>query len=172
MNAMELITNRIMSHVKEGMNILELGCGLEAPWQYGIQKRANLFTMIDAYAPYLANNLTHGDNVIKICGVAPEILTVINNQDLVLIIDVMEHLTEDDSIATLLRLFEIGKKILLLTPNGHYPQEKDNYLMGADYWQQHKREWNEKELMDMGFNVEVWGGFHPLGSALWGVWEQ
>jgi hypothetical protein len=166
---------RIVSEVKISDDVIDIGAGLEAPWQVAFQKRAHRLVLLDAHQPYLDANVTRGPNVEKVCGQVPDALGRYRPSefDVAMMIDFIEHLDAHTATMTIREAQRIARKVVVFTPDGHSPQDIDAYQMGADYWQTHRSEWSRELLERHGFVAGKMEDFHGLGQhALWGIWNR
>lgn len=76
--------------------------------------------------------------------------------DVIILNDVIEHLTKKDGKKLLEDCKKIGYYIMLFTPSGHLKQKNiiktQNHLSG----------WSEQELKDAGFNTTLLKGYHAI----------
>jgi hypothetical protein len=149
--------------------VLDVGAGLCGKYQKSVALRASRYVMVDAHSRYLNENEVAAE---KIVGVAPGALKQFETGsfDVALAIDFIEHLSVDDAYATLKELARVAHTTALFTPEGWYDQHGcDVYHMGGEYWQTHRSGWTAEELEALGFDVEIWGGFHldyvPIGAV-------
>ena len=92
--------------------------------------------------------------------------------DVVLMIDLLEHLTKEDGIALLQKLQSVAKRILVWLPLGICEQEEYD----GNVFQRHLSTWTAEELESLGFEVEVYENFHlhfaPPVDAAWASWNS
>lgn len=187
------LLTRILVEVPFGSDVIDVGAGLEAPYQRGLQARCRRLVLVDAHQPYLDANVTKGANVTKVRGIVPGCLSLFGGDgtlsayagivtdrpltvppefDVAVCIDFIEHLEKLDAHYAILQMQRIARKVVLFTPMGVSPQDHDTYMMGADHWQTHNSEWHRETLEKYGFNVGVMDDFHGLGHhALFGIWR-
>ena len=156
-------------------SVLDCGAGLEAPYQFGLQKRVRKLVLLDGHQPYLDANQTRGDNVWRVHARLPEGLAAFADRafDVAVCIDVLEHLAYPEAEALVGHLKRIARKVVLFTPDGTNEQDTDAYLMGADSLQTHRSTWSVEKLVAFGFEAKVMHpDFHAPGQgALWGEWR-
>lgn len=152
-------------------SILDLGCGIR-PFA-GLNFR-NPSLHVDAYAKYLertsATKLTLKLNL-------SEDLTnyfVDDSYDVVLLLDVIEHLKKEDALRLIDRSKRIArKKVIIWTPSGFLKQTGDVWNLEGDFWQEHRSGFSVHELMDMGFRCKAFtvpkGAQHPEHDAIFAV---
>jgi len=96
----------------------------------------------------------------------------LRENDLVLMIDVIEHLEEEDALELLDYLKTITKCIIIFTPEGDTlgfsNNDMDNPL------QEHKSIWTADEFEELAFEVTVYENFHThLGNGhVGGMWAK
>ena len=103
--------------------------------------------------------------------------------DLVLLIDVIEHLDKPRGILLLRQARRIARKrVLLWVPEGECPQDEEHYdtpdLPYAPS-QDHISQWDRIDLARLGFDTAAWDGYHmnrctgaASVTALFSVWER
>lgn len=177
MNLPELLLTAILDHVRNGDRVIDVGSGLEAPYQLGLQKRAKHLVMLDAHQPYLDANRCTGPNVHKVCGVTPSALFDILDRayDVAVCCDHVEHLSKANGRILIRQLQRIADTVILYTPDGMEVQAEDHYGMGAEQWQTHRSGWTLPELMDeygfqIGHHFQVLDG--PGATAILAVWKR
>jgi 2-polyprenyl-3-methyl-5-hydroxy-6-metoxy-1,4-benzoquinol methylase len=175
MNNLEELIHRIVREVKFQDDVIDIGAGLEAPYQLALQKRAHRLVLLDAHQPYLDANHTRGHNVERVCGVIPAAIGPGAFRDaefdVAILIDVVEHLDRVQAHAVLLEAKRISRKVVLFTPEGSCPQDHDAYLMGADHWQTHRSEWTREALEKYEFAAGRMEDFRGLGAhSLFATW--
>ena len=93
--------------------------------------------------------------------------------DLVLLLDVIEHLGKEEALELLDYLKTIAKCIVIFTPVG----DTIGYTNGdmGNPLQEHKSAWTADEFEEMAFEVTVYEKFHVhLGDigAMWAIWKS
>ncbi len=141
---------------KEGqiVTILDVACGLsfkskyiEAKVRVGVDIHEEYFKHIESDVPYA---------VVKYDIRKLREIFIPNSFDLVIALDVIEHLEKDEALSMIKQCEEIAKLgVILETPKGYIPQNIDIQGHGADEWQTHRCGWEVKELEDLGYNVLV-----------------
>jgi len=97
--------------------------------------------------------------------------------DAVILVDFIEHLEMGDSVRLIRECQRLAsKRVVAFVPHGLYPQEKDVFGLGGDYWQTHRSTWGVPELADLGFDVALWDNYHNVpgtdNKAMFAVWER
>lgn len=166
------LARRIQEAGDASANILDVGCGRGK--FHPLFRRSTEMLMIDGCAADL-KQARSGPNDSKVCGLIQDILPSLCSDrfDLVIAIDVIEHLAESDAIGAIKEMKRITKKkVCLFTPLGIHPQAafKDNPL------QEHRSTWYPMDLEDLGFEVHVWPVFHRVRNAnpaaMWAEWSK
>jgi ubiquinone/menaquinone biosynthesis C-methylase UbiE len=167
-----MVEEAMLKEIEPGWSVLDVGSGL-ARYHPALHERTDgNLVLLDAHLP---NMVAHQPpvGVPLFIGEAGVILPALRDGifNVVMAIDVIEHLEKPaalDLVREMKRLAE--NRVLLFTPDGFMPQEKDNYNLGGDHWQTHRSGWTADELRDLGFATTTWGTFHtPEIGALWGV---
>lgn len=94
--------------------------------------------------------------------------------DAVIALDVIEHFPKKDAYKLIRDMEKIAKKkVILLTPNGFYPQ--DGY--DSNPYQVHKSGWNAKELEKKGYKLSglrglkfIRGDYATIKFKPWIIW--
>ncbi|MCC2630522.1 MAG: methyltransferase family protein [Candidatus Paceibacter sp.] len=141
---------------KEGeiVTILDVACGLSlkskflpAQIRVGVDIYDEYFKHIEADVPYV---------VIKYDVRKLKDIFMPKSFDLVLALDIIEHLEKDESLDMIKQCETIAKKAVILeTPKGYIPQNMDILGHGGHEWQTHRSGWEVEELEKMGYNVVV-----------------
>jgi hypothetical protein len=133
-------------------SILDVACGLSLKSQY---LTADIRVGVDIYRPYLAKI----DAKVPFVTVAHDVrkldeIFLEKSFDLVLMLDIIEHLEKDESLALLQTAERIAKvAVIIETPDGYVPQNIDIWGHGGDEWQTHRCGWEKAELEAMGYKV-------------------
>jgi predicted TPR repeat methyltransferase len=132
--------------------VLDVACGLSLKSQY---IDADIRVGVDIYRPYLQKieasvpfaTVLH--DVRKLDEVFVE-----KSYDLVLMLDIIEHLEKDESLALIETASRIAKvAVIVETPEGYIPQNIDIWGHGGDEWQTHRCGWEKAELEALGFQI-------------------
>jgi SAM-dependent methyltransferase len=166
--------------------VLDVGAGKGA-YHGMLTHRARHLTLVDAHEPYLADRRAGlpPSRLTTMCGVVPDVLAVMPqpSYDVALAIDFVEHLDKPAALATIQAMRRLAKTVAIFTPRGFHPQDHDYEGLGADHWQTHRSQWEAADFTALGFDVEVWTGFHEWAraryaaypdfcpDALWAVWR-
>lgn len=139
-----------------GLKILDLGAGpakywLESPLKEFLIETGSRLTLLDAAPEFNEPLSEYGNNVIRVQGLVPESLIQLEQDsfDLVIAIDLIEHLTKSQGYLMLYEIDRIGKfGQIIMTPNGFawQPPSLNNP------YNAHISGWTPKELRKLGFN--------------------
>ena len=134
--------------------VLDVGCGLSLKSQYvdaevrvGVEIHRPFIERIEATVPYAVVNA----NALDIGR-----LFLPGSFDLVLVLDLVEHLDKSDA----LRLIEMAEAIarvavIIETPRGFVPQDIDIWQGGGDQYQTHRSGWEPEEFTARGYEVRL-----------------
>ena len=132
--------------------VLDVGCGLSLKSQY---IEADIRVGIDIYRPFL-ERIEAEVPYVAINADAMELdrLFLPRSFDLVLVLDVLEHLEKSDG----LRLLEMAEKIarvavIVETPKGYIPQNIDVWGYDGHTYQTHRCGWEPQEFINRGYQV-------------------
>lgn len=176
--------NAILDLLPAQGSVLDVGAG-KAGYHGFLAAKASRLVLVDAHAPYLQDRSVVLPAAQRLLGRAEEVLPQLNADfDLALGIDFIEHLPKATAVEVLQHMQRLACRVALFTPSGFHPQDHDLFHEGADEWQTHRSGWTPRELEDLGFDVEVWRGFHEDArasyadqpdfnpDALWAVWRK
>jgi len=143
---------------KTGRSILDVGCG-RGSFMRIINGRRKFFTVgCDLYLPFLKEckqNKIYDEHVLCDARFLPFRRCAF---DIVLCLEVIEHLPKKDSLRLLKQMEEIAQQqIVISTPIGFKKQFQD--LVSQNPFQTHKCGWTLKELKKLGFNDFLGDGF-------------
>ncbi len=152
----------IEREVKGFKNLLDVGCGANSPVQ---TFNENLYCVgVDAFEPSLEKSKLkkiHNEyrklDVLKVGqAFAPK------SFDIVVALDLIEHLEKSDGLQLLDMMEKIAsKKVIIYTPNGFLPQgDREN-----NPWQVHLSGWTAQEFSDRGYEVIGVNGIKSLRGA-------
>jgi hypothetical protein len=121
---------------------------------------------LDAHRPYLLNRTSREGIPINAPAQQLEELFVPGAVDLVTLIDVLEHFTEDDARDVLRQAETVAARLVMLfTPRGDFPQAGfDAFGLGGEKYQEHRSAWEPEDLVALGYRVIVFKGYHGPGN--------
>lgn len=171
----------LLGRLPKDLNIVhDLGAGKrDSPVSLQVnQIECEHLVSVEAFEPYLQILLATKPKA-KIHDVVKAHLVNSNykvkNSDLVLMIDVIEHLEKSDALELIAYLKGASKSIVIFTPEGdtigYSNHDMENPL------QEHKSMWSGEDFEALGFDVTVYEKFHThLGNgqvgAIWATWNQ
>jgi 2-polyprenyl-3-methyl-5-hydroxy-6-metoxy-1,4-benzoquinol methylase len=139
---------------KEGeiVTILDAACGLSLKSKYipaqirvGVDIYEEYFKHIEADVPYVVVK----QDIRKLREIFQP-----KSFDLVIALDVMEHLAKEESLDVLRQCEEIAKKAVIIeTPKGYLPTNMDITGHGGHEWQTHRSEWEPEEFERLGYKT-------------------
>lgn len=149
--------------------VLDLGCGSGIAGELFNGNHKHEFTGVDIFDPYLKKckqkgfyNKTCKEDLTKI-KLKPK------SYDVVLLLQVLEHLDKKDSRTLLKKTFKATRRAVIVSvPNGDCIQEEYD----QNSFHIHKSTWDPKDLEKLGF--KVYGqAFKPIfGSKSYGAGEK
>lgn len=135
--------------------VLDVACGISFKSQY--IRNVNIRVGIDIYRPYL-ENIEIERNVPYVL-INEDIRNIENiflpkSFDMVLLLDIIEHIDKDEAIELIKKCENIAKvAVVIETPNGYIPQNIDILGYGGHEFQTHKCGWDISELNEMGYST-------------------
>jgi SAM-dependent methyltransferase len=138
----------------EIISILDVACGLSlkskfipAQIRVGVDIYDKYFDHIEAEVPYVVMKY----DVRKL-----NEIFVPKSFDLVIALDIIEHLEKQESLDMIAQCEKIARKgVILETPNGYIPQNLDILGHGGHEFQTHRCGWDPAELEKLGYKVIV-----------------
>lgn len=135
----------------EEITILDLACGLSFRTKYipaslrvGVDIYSDYFEHIESDVPYA---------VIKYDIRKIEDIIMPKSFDVVMALDVVEHLEKHEAIKLIQSMENIARKAVIIeTPEGFIPQNIDIHGYGGDTYQTHRSGWEVQEFTDVGFD--------------------
>lgn len=133
-------------------SVLDLGCGtLQATGVLGQRHLA-----VDCFRPYLDEIK---DRTLTLHAFLPHVLDMFpaRSWDIVLMLDVLEHLKKDVALSTIMLAGNIArKKVILFTPLGLIEQAGYNYAdLGFNPWQEHRCGFSLAEIEGHGYGCSL-----------------
>ena len=138
----------------EIVSILDVACGLSlrskfipAQIRVGVDLFDEYFKHIESEVPYVVVKY----DVRKLREIFQP-----KSFDLVIGLDIIEHLEKEESLDMIRQCEEIARKAVVLeTPKGYIPQNLDILGHGGHEFQTHRCGWEKEELEGMGYKVVV-----------------
>jgi len=142
-------------------SVLDLGCGPSSPLQYC--ENIKYSVGVEAFQPYLKESKKRKIHTEYIEKEIEEVDFSKNSFDAVILIEVLEHLSEEEGYAILEKAQNWArKKILVSTPNGFVFQgERD-----GNPRQKHLSGWDLRKMKSLGFRCWGLAGFKFLHQAM------
>lgn len=145
---------------KQGKSILDIGCGKGEPMRFINRKRRFVTVGADIFEPYLTACRREGlhDEYVR-CDVR-NLPFQRKSFDIVLCMEVLEHLERKDGERLIAALEEIARRqVVITTPLGRYVQ----HTFDNNPHQEHRTIWGSPELRKLGYRVRG-HGFPRLGG--------
>lgn len=150
----------LLTMIKPGNRVLEIGCGnnsLLVRSSMIVQRKLKV-TGIDIFKPYV--DYHNARNIYQVCYHA-DITAVefeLDQFDVVVCMDVLEHLTKDEGIKLLSDMTMWARTVIVTTPNGFIPGVPQD----SNKYREHKSGWTTTELRHYGYKVRGTSGLKPL----------
>ena len=146
-------------HLRGCSSVLDVGCGSDSP----LVRIKKFFTShgIDAHRPSILKSKDKKIHDNYTVGNINNLRSHFKRKsfDAIIALDVIEHFPKEDSYKLIEEMEKIAKKkVILLTPNGFYPQ--DGY--DSNPYQIHKSGWSSRDLKQLGYKVYGLRGFKYL----------
>lgn len=133
-------------------SVLDVACGLslkskyiEADIRVGVDIYSEYFKHIEATVPYV---VIKGD-VRKL-----EEMFIPKSFDVVIALDIVEHLTKEEALKLIAECEKIAKiAVIIETPEGYIPQNLDILGHGGHEWQTHRCGWEVQEFKNLGYET-------------------
>lgn len=137
-----------------GKTALDVGCG-SGRWGKLLSERGLKVAGVDVTLEYLASALNCGYvRLVKLDFEKTSLLNVfdLKSFDVVVCVEVLEHLSKQTGLKLLLEMGAIGKKVIVTTPCGFYP------FTGSTWADTHKSGWYKEDFEKWDFKVTVCKG--------------
>lgn len=136
----------------EIVSVLDVACGLSLKSKYipaeirvGVDIYDKYFQHIETSVPYV---------VVKYDVRKLRDIFVPKSFDMVIAIDIVEHLEKEESLSMLAQCEEIARKAVIIeTPKGYVPQNLDIQGHGGHEWQTHRSGWEPEEFEKRGYKT-------------------
>lgn len=136
----------------EIVSILDVACGLSLKSKF---LKAQIRVGVDIYEPYFEAIESEVPFVVvkydvrKISEIFPD-----KSFDLVIALDIVEHLEKEESLDMIKQCEKIAKRgVIIETPKGYVPQNIDILGKGGHEWQTHRSGWEPEEFEKMGYQT-------------------
>lgn len=161
----------------EGLKVLDLGCGEFAS---GISEEIPLlpfreYVGVEIHKPTFERARVKQLKAKRVGFVNMEIIefleTVKNDKfDVIMMFDVLEHFEKKDALRILSMVEKIcTKRLIFFMPIGDHTLEANDGIVAGNPYQKHLSEWSKDEWIKLGYDIELWKGFHHSGKldAAW-----
>jgi hypothetical protein len=151
-NVQRIFERKGLYPTKKIKTVLDVGCGLSLKSQY---IDAEIRVGVDIYRPYLKKIETE----VPYVAINADALTIGNlfiprSFDLVLLLDIIEHLKKTDALRLLCMAEEIAQvAVIVETPKGYIPQDIDIWDLDGHTYQTHRSGWEPEEFVARGYQV-------------------
>jgi len=141
--------------------VLDVGAGIR-PMRLWQPKR---HICLEPYGPYAQRLRQAGYEVIE-ARVQDVVYDVtLPMVDTILMLDVLEHLTQEDGLAVLDWATAVAREqVVVFTPNGFKEQTTDVWGLGGHAWQTHRSGWRPRDFPG-------WTISEPLPQQFAAVWD-
>jgi len=141
------VVKYLQQEIKKGKTLLDIGCGKCSQVKY---LQSNYSIGVDIFRNYVYESKRKKIHSQYIIGDIRELNFKPKSIDVVIAIEVIEHLEKHDGYTLLQKMENWAKeKIIISTPNGVWVQDEyDN-----NPYQKHKSVWQVKDLEKLGFKV-------------------
>jgi N-acetylglucosaminyl-diphospho-decaprenol L-rhamnosyltransferase len=147
----------VIKELISAKNVLDLGCGRHSP--VGILPDTIHKTGVELYEPYLEKAVSSKRHNVYIKGDITNMQFKDKSFDVVVALDVIEHLQKKDAIELINRMEKwASKKVVIFTPNGYM----DQGCWEGNPYQQHRSGWTADFFKNMGFKIYGVRGFKGL----------
>jgi SAM-dependent methyltransferase len=161
----------IRRELKDCATILDLGCGEDSPVQYG---SSGYRVGVDIFLPSLQKARAFGTHHAYVRADLRHMAFRSRSVDIVVLGDVVEHLTKEDARPLLAEAERIARrKVLVATPNGYLQHQRQ--WVAQNPFAAHLSGWTVREFTSMGYEVRglqglrwLWRPGHPrLMGLIW-----
>lgn len=170
----------------EKISVLDLGCGTyssplstqmrDLPFARLVSVDNHLPTIRKLELQIKSKPFATKNHITRIRDARAHVAIAQNNAyDIILIMDMLEHLIKSEGVSLLEDCKRVASKgIMVWLPLGDCPEDFEE--LGENLSQMHKSSWAVKDLEKLGFEVAVFQDFHkqfnPPVSAAWAVWNK
>lgn len=151
-NIVKIFKDAGLWNIGEDITILDVACGLSLRSKF-IPARARVGVDIyDKYFKYIETNVPY--TIVK--GDVRNLRKLFPSKsfDLVIALDIVEHLHKDEAVEMIKQCEDIARvAVIIETPEGFIPQDMDILGYGGDEWQTHRSEWSLKDFTERGYKA-------------------
>jgi ubiquinone/menaquinone biosynthesis C-methylase UbiE len=147
----------LQKELRDCETVLDLGCGPSSP--LGRCKNIRYSVGVEAFGPYLQQSREKNIHTKYVNKKIEELDFPENSFDAVIMIEVLEHLSEEAGLAVLQKAEKwAGKKVIVSSPNGFIPQKE----VDSNPLQKHLSGWDKKKMARLGFACKGLAGIKFL----------
>ncbi len=156
-SVLHTLVNELQKELSDCETVLDLGCGPASPIEYC--KNIKRSVGVEAFEPYLQKAKEKGIHTEYLNKKIEDLDFPENNFDAVLMIEVLEHLSEEEGVKVLEKINKWAKKkIIVSSPNGFIKQKE----VDGNPLQKHLSGWDYKKMKKMGFKCHGLAGLKNL----------
>ena len=147
---MKTLKELVRQHVNKDDSVVDFGCGIQ---NHTLDLQCKSYLGVDAYTPYLEKVRFRPTLKMDIAYCDPFFID--KSYDVVLCLDVIEHLEMNQAVIVLNTFKRIAsKKVVIFTTDGFVKQE-DGHGWGSNNpeWQKHRCGFSQNDLTNLGFKV-------------------
>lgn len=137
---------------EEKITVLDLGCGIMNHTRELLDEpRLERYIAVDPHKPYLDMMQDH-PKLEKVNEEANKFLTKIGDYDIILCIDVVEHLEKEDAIKLIKEILNHTKYTAYIFTTDGFQEQNDGQGWGSnnEKWQKHRCGFTKEELEELG----------------------
>lgn len=150
----------LRKHLADCDSVLDLGCGTASPIMF-MSRRPQSLVGMDVLPEYLRLAKQRNTHDRYVSGDITKIEFRPKSFDVVVALEVIEHLTAEEGQRLIFRMETWAKKkIIISTPNGYVP------FVGADSFRTHNSGWTIGQLERMGLSILGVGGYKWAWNGL------
>ncbi len=148
-------------HGWQKMKILDLGSGPGDSYLRSRKFRGKDLTCLDIFEPYLKECQRLGFKILHLDALELSKRFKPASFDIILAIDFLEHLEKEKGVRLLADLEKIARrKILIFSPLGWVPMDKDTHGFNNVYYQTHRSAWSLEDFQKRGYDCKVLKNLH------------
>jgi len=153
----------LKKELKDCENVLDLGCGPSSPIKYC--KNIKHSVGVEVFEPYLEKSRSQKIHTEYIQKDLMELDFPENSFDAVIMIEVLEHLSEERCLEIIRRSIKWSKKKLIISsPNGFINQKE----VDGNPYQKHLSGWELAKMRELGFKSKGLAGLKYLRQEVQG----